>query len=222
MRTVHRDDVHPRQHLVEAFPIGRAEFLGDDGRHGAAVVIVDLQAEGARPAGHGLADAAHADDAEALAADAVAEHPGRRPARPALAFGEDRCALDQPPRHRENQRHGHVGGVFGQHFRRVGHRDAARMRRRDVDIVDAVAEIGDHAQLAVGMLEHLLVDHVGDGRHQHVGGADRVRDLFRRHRRIVEIQPRVEQLAHPGLDRVRQLAGDDDERFFLNRHVLLS
>jgi hypothetical protein len=78
------------------------------------------------------------------------------------------------PRHRENQRHGHVGGVFGQNFRRVGYRDAARMRRGDVDIVDAVAEIGDHAQLAVGMLEHLLVDHVGDGRHQHIGGADRV------------------------------------------------
>jgi hypothetical protein len=96
------------------------------------------------------------------------------------------------------------------------------MRRGDVDIVDAVTEIGDHAQLVVGMLEHLLVDHVGDGRHQHVGSADRVRDLFRRHRRVVEVQPRIEQLAHPGLYRVRQLAGDDDERFFLNRHFLLS
>ncbi len=191
-------------------------------RHGAAVVIVDLQAEGARPAGHGLADAAHADDAEALSADPVAEHPGRRPARPVLALGQDRGALDQPARHRENQRHGHVGGVFGQNFRRIGHGDAARMRRRDVDIVDAVAEIGDHAQLAVGMLEHLLVDHVGDGRHQHIGRARGFGKLLRCHRRIVEIQPRIEQLAHPDLDRVRQLAGDDDERLFLNRHVLLS
>ncbi len=222
MRTVHRDDVHPRQHLVEAFPIGRAELLGDNRRHGTAVVIVDLQTEGARPAGHGLADAAHADDAEPLAADSVAEHPGRRPSLPVLALGQNGGAFDQSPRHRQDQRHGHVGGVFGQHFRRVGHRDAARMRRSDVDIIDAVAEIGDHAQLAVGVFEDRLADHVGDGRHQHVGGAGRVRDLFRRHRRVVEIQPGVEQLAHPGLDRVRQLAGDDDERFFLDRHALLS
>ena len=96
------------------------------------------------------------------------------------------------------------------------------MRRDDVDIVDAVAEIGDQPQLAVGLLEQFLGDLVGDGRHQHVGGADRFGDLLRRHRRVVEIEPGVEQLAHPGLDRVRQLAGDDDERLFLNRHVLLS
>ena len=77
-------------------------------------------------------------------------------------------------------------------------------------------------QLAVGLLEQLLGDLVGDGRHQHVGGAHRLGDLLRRHRRIVEIEPRVEQFAHAGLDRVRQLARDDDERLFLNRHVLLS
>ena len=63
---------------------------------------------------------------------------------------------------------------------------------------------------------------VGDGRNQHIGGADGFRDLFRRHWRIVEIEPGVEQFAHPGLDRVRQLARDDNERLFLNRHVLLS
>jgi hypothetical protein len=122
----------------------------------------------------------------------------------------------------DDQRHGHIGGVFGQYFWRVGYRNAARMRRGDVDIVDAVAEIGDHAQLAVGILEDLLGNHVVDGGHQHVSGADRIRDLLRSHRRIVEVQPRVEQLTHPGLDRVRQLAGNDDERFFLDRHALLS
>ena len=99
------------------------------GRDRAAVVIVDLQAEGVRAARHRLADPAHADDAEPFAADAMAEHPGRRPARPVLALGEDRGALDQPPRHRQDQRHGHVGGVFGQDLRRVGDGDAARMRR---------------------------------------------------------------------------------------------
>jgi hypothetical protein len=92
----------------------------------------------------------------------------------------------------------------------------------DVDIVDAVAVIGNHLQLAVGLLEQLLGDLVGDGWHQHVGGADRFGDLLLRHRRIVEIEPCVEQFAHAGLDRVRQLARDDNKRLFLNRHVLLS
>jgi hypothetical protein len=47
-------------------------------------------------------------------------------------------------------------------------------------------------------------------------------DLLVRHRRIVEIEPRIEQFAHPGFDRIRQLARDDNERLFLDRHVLLS
>ena len=96
-------------------------------------MIVDLQAEGAGAARHRLADAAHADDAEPLAPDAVAEHPGRRPAGPFAVAGEHGRALGEPARHREDQRHGHVGGVFGEHARRVGDGDAAlraRPRRR--------------------------------------------------------------------------------------------
>src|SRR5260370_13225722 len=93
VRAVHRDDVHPRQHLVEAFPIGRAEFFGDARRYGAAVVIVGLQAERMRPARHRLADAAHADDAEAFAADAMAEPPGRPPPAPVLAPPHGASAL---------------------------------------------------------------------------------------------------------------------------------
>src|SRR5579872_7568678 len=85
MRTIHRDDVHPRQHLVEAFPIGRAELLGDLRGDGPAVVIVDLQAEGMCAARDRLADPAHADDPEPFAPEAMAEHPGRRPAFPILA-----------------------------------------------------------------------------------------------------------------------------------------
>jgi hypothetical protein len=96
------------------------------------------------------------------------------------------------------------------------------MRGDDIDIVDAVAEIGDQLQPAFGLLEQFFGDLVGDGRHQHVGGADRIGDLLGGQRRIVEIEPGVEQLAHAGLDRVRQLARDDNERLFLDRHVLLS
>jgi hypothetical protein len=103
-------------------------------------------------------------------------------------------------RHRENQRHGHVGGIFGQDLRRIGHGDAARMRGDDIDIVDAVAEIGDQLQPAFGLLEQFFGDLVGDGRHQHVGGADGIGDLLGGQRRIVEIEPCVEQFTHAGLD----------------------
>src|SRR4029077_18707525 len=99
MRAVHRDDVHPRQHLVEALPISRAEFFGDARRDGTAVVIMDLQAESMRAARDRLADAAHADDAEPFSSDTVAKHPGRRPALPILAFGENGSALNHPARH---------------------------------------------------------------------------------------------------------------------------
>ena len=44
----------------------------------------------------------------------------------------------------------------------------------DVDIVDAVAEIGDQLELLAGLAEHRGVDPVGDGRHQHVGGLHRL------------------------------------------------
>ena len=92
-----------------------------------------------------------------------------------------------------------------------------RVRGLDVDIVDAGAEIGDQLQLAVGLLGDQGVDAVGDGGDQHVGGAHGLGQLRRRHRLVVQVQPRVEQFAHAGFDRFRQLAGDDDERFSCER-----
>ena len=72
VRAVDRDDVHPGQHLVQALPVGRLQLVGDARADRLAVVIVDRQAEGLGAAGQGLADAAHADDAQTLA-------PRRRP-----------------------------------------------------------------------------------------------------------------------------------------------
>src|SRR5579871_183820 len=95
--TIHRDDVHAGEHLIEALPVIGIELFLDARRKPAAVVIVDLQTEGAGPARHGLADAAHADDAEPLAPDALAEHPGRCPSRPILVAGQHLGALGEPP-----------------------------------------------------------------------------------------------------------------------------
>ncbi len=186
----------------------------------AAVVIVDLQAEGAGAPRHRLADAAHADDAEALAPDAVAEHPGRRPAGPVAVVDENAGAFDQPARHGEDQRHGHIGGVLGQDAGRVGDGDAALNGGGDVDIVDAVAEIGDQLELLARFRQHRGIDAVGDGRHQHVGDFYRVGKLMLGHRLVVGVEPDVEKFPHPQLDAVRELAGDDDQRLFGLRHVL--
>ncbi len=96
------------------------------------------------------------------------------------------------------------------------------MRCDHIDIVDAVAEIGDQLNLALGLLEQLFVDQVGDGGHQDIGRTHGIGDLLVGQRRIVEIELRVEQLAHAGLDRVRQFARDDNERLFLNSRMRVS
>ena len=213
MRAVDGDDVHAREHLVEAVPIGGLERLLDLRRDPSPVVIVDLQAEGLGPLGHRLADAPHADDAEPLAEDTMAEHPGRRPALPfALGVLEHHRAFGQPPRHGEDQRHGHVGGVLGEHARRIGDDDAAVARGLEVDIVDAGAELGDQLQVRPGLAQHAAVDAVGHGRHQHVGGLGRLDQLLARERPVIEIEACVEQLAQPRLNDVGKLAGDDNDR----------
>ena len=72
MRAVDRDDVHARQHLVEAFPVGRLQLVLDLLQHAMPVMIVDRQAERLGAARDRLADAAHSDDSETLTGDAAA------------------------------------------------------------------------------------------------------------------------------------------------------
>ena len=82
MGAIDRDDVHVREHLIEALPIGRLETAFKLGMDAPAVVIVDRQAEAARAAGERRADPAHADDAQSLAAEAMAGFPAElAPAR---------------------------------------------------------------------------------------------------------------------------------------------
>ena len=80
-----------------------------------------------------------------------------------------------------------------------------RLRRRlDIDIVDAGAEIGDQLELlGPAWSMHRAVDAVGDGRHQHVRLLDGVDQLGLAHRPVVDVEARVEQLAHAGFDRRR-------------------
>ena len=141
-----------------------------------------------------------------------AQHPGGRPAVPAIVGADHLGALDQAARHGQDQRHGHVGGVFGQDARRVGDGDAARHRGLDIDIVDAGAEIGD--QLATGRRPAAMT--ALSMRSVTVGTSTsaclhRLDQLGLAHRLVVGVEPGVEQLPHPRLDHVGQFAGDDHQ-----------
>ena len=105
-----------------------------------------------------------------------------------------------------------VGGILGQHPGRVGNGNAFVGGGLDVDIVHAGAEIGDQFEVGSGLRDQRRVDAVGNGGNQDIGGGHGFGQLCRRHRRVVIVQPRVEQFAHARFHRFGQLAGDDDKR----------
>ncbi len=199
-----------RQHLVEAFPIGRLERVFDVFRDRPAVVVMNRQTKPLGAAGERHADPPHPDDAEPLPPDPVPEHRGRTPTGPAAAADQP-FSFGEPARDREDQRHRHIRGVLGQDTRRVGHDDAALLRRREIDMVDAGPERGDQLERRTRGGQHLGVDSVADGRHQNIGLTDRGDQLGSLKRFVGQVEPAGKKLHHPGLNRVRELAGDDHE-----------
>ena len=64
-----------------------------------------------------------------------------------------------------------------------------------------------------GLGDQRAVDAVGDGGHQHVRRLDRLGQLGLAHGLVVDVEARVEQLAHARFDGLRQLARDDHQGF---------
>jgi hypothetical protein len=85
-------------------------------------------------------------------------------------------------------------------------------------VIEAVAEIGDQLEAFAGLAEHSGVDAVRYGGHQHIGGLHHFGQVGLAHGLVVEVEVRVEQLAHASLDGVRQFAGDDHQGLFGFRH----
>src|SRR5215469_13037541 len=100
MRAVDRDDVHMREHLVEAFPVCRFEGALDVFGDRTAVVVMHREAKAFGAAGERHADPAHADDAKTFAPDAVAELRDRTPTGPGAAADQP-FAFGEAARHRE-------------------------------------------------------------------------------------------------------------------------
>ena len=98
--------------------------------------------EAAGASGHHPADPAHADDAEPFAGDLGADHERRAPMGP-LAAAHQAVALAGAAGRAQQQQHGDFGRRVGQHVRRVGDDDAARLQGRQVAMIDADRMIGD-------------------------------------------------------------------------------
>ena len=127
----------------------------------------------------------------------------------------------RPARNGEDKRHGHVGGVFRQHVRRVGDSDALACGGVDVDVIDAVGKACDQFQLRSGLFDQRCIDPVGEGRNEHVGALHRCHEFRLAARRVVDVELGVEQLAHARFNDIRQFAGDVDLGLFLVCHRCL-
>ena len=150
----------------------------------------------------------HADNAERFAIDPVAKHPARFPASP-FALSDQLFPLAEPSRHREDQRHRHVGSIFGKNARRVGNDNALRARRSKIDMIDANAEIRDELKSRAGLCNKISIDHVGNRRRKHVGGYHRLLKRSTRHGGTAQVDLGIEQFAHPVHHMIGQFGGDD-------------
>ena len=179
------------------------------GRQAALVGVVDLHPEAARPAGHRLADAAHAHDAQALAAQLVAHELRGRPSRPATG-AEHLLTLVGPPRRPEQQEERHLRGGVGEHLGGVGHHHAAGLRRREVEVLRPHSEAGHDADPCGKAREHAAVHPVRDA------ADDRVRllapgdDLVGGQRAVLGVGDEAVVACRAALHRVRQPPGEED------------
>ncbi len=91
----------------------------------------------------------------------------RRPQPPA---GNGVGALDDAPGDGENQRHGHVGGIVGEHARRIGDGDAAFCRSHSTSILSTpLPKLAISLRRGPAGLDHGRINAIGNGGDQHVG-----------------------------------------------------
>lgn len=68
----------------------------------------------------------------------------------------------------EDKRHCQVGGIIGEHPRGVRNHDAFRLRRGQIDMIDARAIAGDEFEPWRGGSDDVCIDTVGNRWHQHI------------------------------------------------------
>ncbi|CAM2160142.1 hypothetical protein PT2222_70126 [Paraburkholderia tropica] len=164
---VQRQYLAVRQHGVETFVIRRAVF--ERGRRALDIRIDHAHAEPLRAPRDRAPDPPEADDAERLAVHARAEHVGHAE-RFAPARAHDALVFRGAAAGRQHEQHREIGGAFGQRIGRVGHDDAACVRRRHVHMIDARTRVRDDLQRrrqrsdVLGLQARLLADQHGGQR----------------------------------------------------------
>ena len=103
------------------------------------------------------------------------------PGQPELAIGA--LALGDAARHGEDQGHGHVRRVLGEHAGRVGHRDFSLCTGRQIDVVESHGNIRHDSQLGSCGIQQFPVDLLGQQADQRVPSGD-ARQHFRAGRSV--------------------------------------
>src|SRR5581483_365600 len=181
IRNVERKDIGARQQLIKA-DIVRIHRALDVGREPRAVMVKHGHVESARAPRDRLADAPHAEDAERRAMYVVPEELLQLPSLP-LARAQPRFGFGQPPRRREDQCPGEIGGGVVEHARRVGRHHAARRAGGHVDVVVADRDVA-HRFEAGTTLQQRGVDALGQRNDGAVFVRERLRERVRRERNI--------------------------------------
>ena len=209
MRAVDRQDIHPRDHLIQTFPIGRLQLGFDLGAQPFAVVVVHLQAKGAGAACHSRADPAHAQNTQAPPTEPPTQMRHWRPALPFSRLQFSKCLRDAAG-DGQHQRHRHIGGIIRHSARSVGHQNSALAGCGHINVIDARAIICNQLQLVASLGNQGCIDLVGDCRHQYIAILNRMGQFLPRHLRVGVTQRDIKQLFHARLDRLGQSSCHDN------------
>ncbi len=119
-----------------------------------------------------LADAAIADDTEHRAVHVDAQEVADVEPGPA-ALAEVGLGVGRPPRRREQQEEGEIGGGLVEHPRRVADRDPELGSGGEVDVVVAHGHVGDDLQPRRARPQDVGVDAIGEDADHRVHVGDR-------------------------------------------------
>ena len=205
-RRVHRDEIRFGEEVVER-EVAQPQLAFLALRDAPRPPIEELHREGPRAPRDRAPDApAAADEAEGLARDPRALEAHRLSSREGPR-AQRAIALDDAPRHGEQQPEMKVGGRLRHDRGNHRHRNAARGRGGDVDVGGRDLHRGDRAQVRV-RAHHLVVDRVLEQAEEDVAGAHRRLQLLLGHdvdriRIEMHVRHAAQTLHGAGGDRLR-------------------
>ena len=173
-------------------------------------MIDDRHAESGAAPRDGLADAAHAENAERAAMHLGAEQKIVRGTAP-VASTHVALALADAPRGSQQQRPGEIGNRLVQHVGRIRRDDAGGGQCGEIEIVVADGDVGHGPQFR-RLCDRCGIQWVGDSQDGTVSVTHLARDLRLRPGTILSFDFDVEEFAQPVDDVGEQRTRDPDAR----------